>query len=149
VIDRDRNGKPCLSGCHERAFSLSNSGDLAVVAVAQDGAAGLCIGIDVERDEMPREADVMVAGFFSRAERMAWAALDPSERRQAFVRLWTRKEAVAKSAGGIKALPFTQLTADPDGQYAMAELPDHRSWRLASWRPTAGYLATLAIMESG
>ncbi len=145
VMARDENGRPCVSGCN---FNLSHCGDLAVIAVVQDGGAMPCVGIDVERDVVPPEADAMVAGFFSSRERWAWSAMGRMERRRAFMPLWTRKEAVAKSVGGIKALPFARFTADLERERAVAEPPDHRSWALASWRPAPCYQAALAVMQT-
>lgn len=116
-------GKPRLRGSNLR-FSLSHSGDYALVAVARD----LEVGVDLER--VPGELDVyaLAARFYSPAEACRLASRPADQQGRAFIEMWVQKEALLKAHGlGIEQLaaavpggPFTvhKLSA-PDG-YAAA-----------------------------
>ena len=62
---RSEGGKPALAGEHELSFSVSDSGDLALVALARRD-----VGVDVERvRDRPvaaRAATLGIEGFFER-----------------------------------------------------------------------------------
>lgn len=96
-FDQDANGKPFLiegggrSGLH---FNLSHSRDLAVLAV---GAGEL--GVDVEHGAGIVSVADLLGEVCSEAERLAVLALPEPDRRAAFLRLWTRKEAFLKGLG--------------------------------------------------
>ena len=82
-------------------FNVSHSADLAVVAVSR----GREVGVDLERMRPITEAERIVASFFSAAEVDAFAAIPEPDRAAAFLRGWTRKEAVLKGFGvGISGL---------------------------------------------
>ena len=86
------HGKPTLPGGPQ--FSLSHSGQLAVLAVSDAP-----VGIDVEK---PRPVRDTVARRYFREDELAWMAGD--EKR--FFHLWTRKEAVLKCCGrGLSLSP--------------------------------------------
>lgn len=95
-----RHGKPRLAPPWDSSgweFNLSHTGDRVVLALAR----GRAVGVDVERlepippDEMARLAE----SFFSPAERSALQSVDAARAGDAFLRTWTRKEAVLKAAG--------------------------------------------------
>jgi len=93
-----RYGKPALtrpwSGWHT---SLSHSGGLIAVAVS----SGRPVGVDVQRVVPGLDVTGMSARFFppGEAEYVA-AGGDAGARADRFARLWVRKEAVVKAAGG-------------------------------------------------
>jgi hypothetical protein len=89
-------GKPYLADLPRAPhFSLSRSGDIALIAVTWDGP----VGVDVERIRPDLEIaafvrDLVGAGEVARIEAM------PHERRErAWFQAWTRLEAVAKASG--------------------------------------------------
>lgn len=92
-------GKPLLArrGGPPLFFNASRSGGWALVALARDAE----LGVDIE--EAPLADAVGWAGiarrFFAAADWQALLALPPDEGRDAFLRLWTRHEAVLKAAG--------------------------------------------------
>jgi 4'-phosphopantetheinyl transferase len=87
------DGKPILAGSALR-FNLSQSGDHAVLAASFDAE----VGVDVETSATA-DADGIADLAMSDSEKRAYLALPPERRRDAFLRLWTRKEAVLKAAG--------------------------------------------------
>jgi 4'-phosphopantetheinyl transferase len=96
-------GKPYLrrDGGPDLRFNLSHSGSLVALAVGIRDEAG----IDVEA-EPPGNADELVSIVLSGPERRAYEELPPALRAAAFLRCWTRKEAILKASG-------TGLSCDP------------------------------------
>ena len=92
-------GKPALADGSVR-FNLSHSGDHAVLATSFD----VEVGIDIENRAIDTQR---IAGLvLAEGEMKAFAALPPDEQEAAFLRAWTRKEAVLKAVG-------CGLTLDP------------------------------------
>ena len=93
------DGKPeCEGG---PAISLSHSGELAICAVAEQGA----VGIDVETRHPRSELAAVAERYFTAAE-ARWVEADPEAR---FRMLWVLKEAYLKAfgsglAGGLASL---------------------------------------------
>ncbi len=99
-FETGRWGKPSLVG-GTLQFNLSHSGALALIAVAH----GRPVGVDVERRRPIAEVEGIVGRICTPRERAVLDALPPSERHDAFLALWTRKEALAKMSGeGIRVL---------------------------------------------
>ena len=95
-------GKPLLVHAAPCAFNLSRSGDVAVIAVAQDGQ----IGVDVELVRAVPDAMALAARNFSASEHEQLLALAGPQRDAAFLRCWTRKEACLKAIGsGLSIAP--------------------------------------------
>lgn len=88
-------GKPRVDPAAEIGFNLTHSRDVALCAVFGEGD----VGIDVEAVRPVRALDRVVERHFSPAERDLWTALPEAERLRGFYRIWTRKEAVLKTAG--------------------------------------------------
>jgi 4'-phosphopantetheinyl transferase len=136
-------GKPQLRGTPGCAFSLSHSGDLALVALAGDGE----IGVDLEPVRPMRDTDALVRQCLSERERLHFHALPESERAFAFLQAWTRKEACLKAIGtglqiepsavetGIDAAQRQVVVATPEGDREIA---------VSSLVPAPGWVAALA-----
>lgn len=92
----DANGRLELTGDLRRAvrFNLTHGRrhDAAVVAL------GVEVGVDVE-EFAPPDRDGVAETVLSAAELAAYRALPATGRDAAFLRAWTRKEAVLKAAG--------------------------------------------------
>lgn len=94
-LDAGSWGKPCLA-CGGVEFNLSHAGAWVIMAIG--GRHGL--GIDIETEEAVADVAATVAPMvLAPSELAVWAGLDDAHRRDAFLRLWTRKEAVAKALG--------------------------------------------------
>jgi 4'-phosphopantetheinyl transferase len=89
-----RFGKPALA---DRAidFSLSHTGDLALVALSR----GRELGIDVEQVRPLDDLERLVERFLAPSERAVVRELPDAERPRGFFRAWTRKEAWLKARG--------------------------------------------------
>lgn len=102
------HGKPRLVGLPSVDYSVSHSGAMVALAYADGGR----VGVDVEADQRRTDLVTLIPKVASEAEQRRLAQLAPDARRRAFLRLWTRKEAVVKLTGHGLAVPFTQICAE-------------------------------------
>jgi len=116
------HGKPCLAatpaGPTVPAFSLSRSGDWAVLAVTQDSE----IGVDLEIDGSVPDRAAMLAALTPN-ERDAAAMLDDDALTSAFRVAWTRKEACLKAAGIGFAVDPSEVEVSLDGAPCSIRVP--------------------------
>ncbi len=91
-------------------FSLSRSGPFGLVGLCRDRE----VGVDVEVLRSVPERETLAREQFAAAEREAWHGVAPAERDLAFLRCWTRKEAVAKALGTGLRLPPARIDAGCD-----------------------------------
>jgi len=136
---------PGISG--SLRFNVSHSSELALIAVG----LGRELGVDLERLRPIGEAERIVASFFTPAEQRAFAAIAGPDRPSAFLRGWTRKEAVLKGFGmglsGLSAQHETGFgTTELTPQFTPAR-PSHRvdPWMLWEAAPRPGFVAALAV----
>jgi 4'-phosphopantetheinyl transferase len=127
-------------------FSISASAGLALYAFA----AGVSVGIDVERVERSVSYDDVARRYFTPSEQAELRAFSASERQEAFFRCWTRKEAYVKACGdGLShslssfdvslAARGTCLLRRVHGSASLAS-----SWTLAAVTPAVGFVAAVA-----
>jgi 4'-phosphopantetheinyl transferase len=134
------HGKPRVVGA-DLELSVSHSGDLIAVAAAN----GAPLGVDVERNDGRRDTEALARFILGEAERPE-AAADP----RAFLRAWTRKEAVTKATGDGLRVPFTQVIVSGADEpprviaWPYPEPPDRVS--LFDLDAADGYLAALAVI---
>jgi 4'-phosphopantetheinyl transferase len=101
------HGKPLLEENDAGLeFSLSHSGHQTVFAVAR----GVALGIDVEQVKPERDRVSLIPAVLSELERHAIEALPPDRQGRAFLRYWTRKEAVLKATGHGLAIPLQRVS---------------------------------------
>ena len=93
-ILRAENGKPYFRDS-DIYFSLSHSGDISVAAICDE--KNTVIGIDVEKITERTNTDQMAERFFSSVEKDDFCRLGKTN--EAFFKLWTKKEALAKMSG--------------------------------------------------
>ncbi len=91
-----RLGRPHLDGIDGPNFNISHSGQWVALVVGQAEA----LGIDIEQIRSRLPSDRLIERVASPRERAVLSALSDNERRLAFYRLWTRKEAIMKATGG-------------------------------------------------
>jgi 4'-phosphopantetheinyl transferase len=142
------HGKPRLApALASLEFSLSHSGGLALMAAARNRA----LGVDVEQVRDMPDAMTIADTHFSAVERAALRALPPDDRRHAFFRCWTRKEAMIKALGeGLgRALGSFDVDLAPESTSALTQL-DGRPGNVAGWSlrdlaAPSGYAAAGAV----
>ncbi len=82
--------------------SVSASREIGLLAISPPGQG--VVGVDIEWLDQALDLTALGPPAVSPAERTALDALPPASQREAFFRLWTRKEAVAKALGlGVSA----------------------------------------------
>jgi 4'-phosphopantetheinyl transferase len=138
-------GKPELADEAGLAFNVSHAEDTALYAFA----SGRNVGIDIEATGRDVEIDGIARKVFSPLECEALDALSPSARRDAFFRIWTRKEAYIKALGAGFGYPTTSFTVShcDDGDALIADDGDPhapRRWRVIALDARPGYAAALA-----
>jgi 4'-phosphopantetheinyl transferase len=95
-------GKPYVRGLSTH-FNVSHSGNVGVVAFA-DGVSAL--GVDIELSGAVLGGVDIARRFFAAGEVTRLLALPAEMREAAFLRCWTRKEALLKARGGGLSLPL-------------------------------------------
>lgn len=144
------HGKPALTE-HQREFSVSHSGDVAMIAVVLDDAA---VGVDIE---VHRDVDheALARRFFSPTEVAVLDALATEVRATAFFRCWTAKEAYLKGLGLGLSLPLSSfdVTVDldqPAALLASRQRPDDVDrWALLDLPAPGAASASLAVESAG
>jgi phosphopantetheinyl transferase len=137
-LEKDELGRPFLADAYSGTeISFSRAPGVTVVALSECGR----IGVDVERADRDVDAEAVSRRFFTERERLALAALGPTERRRTFFEWWTWKEAVLKAAGlGIR-------TALPDRLGSAADVSVRAPLRslehAATWWPEPAYVVTV------
>lgn len=142
------HGKPALLDARaaDLEFSISHSGDWAVVAVARR----IPVGVDVERIEPSAVELAGAAEVLTDAERRVVARLPPGERPAAAVRYWVRKEAALKASGDGLAVPPRALTVSSPRAPAVV-LSSSAPWtsgpvRMLDLAEREGYAASVAFL---
>jgi 4'-phosphopantetheinyl transferase len=151
AIARGERGRPHIANAN-LDFNLSNTRNIAFVGLALD--ARVRIGVDVESVDRRLDHVGLARKFLTARENAALAALDEDERRIAFLRSWTCKEAMSKATGDALSAPLraieVELTpalrlvagpppyAPPDWQLHPAAVPEAFLATVALWQPARG-----------
>jgi 4'-phosphopantetheinyl transferase len=143
------HGKPALASPWEGLrFNVSHSGGLALFAFA----TGQDVGVDIEQERPLPEMDSIAERHFSPLENAALQLLAEPERRRAFFRCWTRKEAFIKAIGdglshALDSFDVTVAASEPARLLRVAGEPDaSRRFRLEGLEPAHGFAAALAAL---
>lgn len=95
-------GKPHLEGAAGPSFSLSYTGDVALIGLSNAAA----IGVDIETLRPIHDEDITSDIFDATESAAISGARAGSARNAAFLRAWTRKEACVKAVGtGLSTPP--------------------------------------------
>lgn len=123
--------KPHLAAPDAPAFNMSHSGRWALIGIGDR----LPIGVDIEDPRPMDDLMPLAERNFSAGEYRALSALPASERLDAFLRCWTRKEACLKAVG-------SGLSIEPGGFEAGLE----REWRHTEV-PVSGQRCALTVLS--
>ncbi|MFZ2852567.1 MAG: 4'-phosphopantetheinyl transferase superfamily protein [Rhodocyclaceae bacterium] len=143
----NRWGKPVLPGSRLE-FSISHSGNAVWVALCR----GIAVGIDVEKMDATIDPHTL-AEMLHPAEHAELLTLSKDEAQQAFLRCWTRKEAVIKAIGEGLQRPLASFRVRTDESVSdwISEVPDIpvAGWSAADLPTLSGYSASVAAMAPG
>lgn len=148
VFGHGTHGRPFLARPHSSLdFNWSHSGSLAVIAVARNLPR---LGVDFERHRARPRALPLAQRFFDPDEYARLCALLPEQQEDAFLRLWTTKEAVLKAIGrgigfGLNRVTFnvdeTSVTpedfapdAGPTDLWHLQRIDDTQGYACLAWR---------------
>lgn len=144
----EEGGRPVLADPARRGrvrFNVSHSGGLVLLAFA----AGMDVGVDVER--LARDVDCipMARHFFPAGEHAALEALPPAERRRAFLTAWTCREAGLKAIGSGLAVPLGAVDLELSRGRSLARIRmagggRPRTLSLIRFEPMEGYVGAVA-----
>ncbi|MBZ5536431.1 MAG: 4'-phosphopantetheinyl transferase superfamily protein [Acidobacteriia bacterium] len=143
-------GRPSLAAPERKeklSFNLSDSGDLAVYALALNRR----IGIDLERLRAVPDMLEIAKRFFASEEFDELCSLPGGLQREGFFRCWTRKEAYLKAIGEGLGVPLDQFVvslASKEVARVVSILGDPEEasrWTLTELAPGADYVAALAV----
>lgn len=145
VLVDGAHGRPRLDDRHGSVldFNWSHSGDHALIAIAR----GIAPGVDVERRRPQPRALPLARRFFARDEAELLATLPEEARAEAFLELWTAKEAILKAHGrgigyGLQRLHI--LTAPTQLQLLRFDDEDIQAWQLRRLMIAPELIAALA-----
>lgn len=123
AILRGEHGKPYCADLDGLEFNVSHSGRHALIGVARQ----VSIGVDIEGPGRARSFDDIAQRYFAPSEAAALRALPEDQRKLAFLRLWTGKEAVLKALGlGLSfGLDRVEFSLDADGRLERLRQVNH------------------------
>ncbi|RME63276.1 MAG: 4'-phosphopantetheinyl transferase superfamily protein [Caldilineae bacterium] len=143
-------GKPALAPPWSSSglrFSVADSGEVAVFAVAQ----GVEVGVDVEAPRALPDALALAERFLS-LEEAAWVRAQPAPQQgRAFLRCWTCKEAVLKARGdGLRGglADFTAAHWETPPRIIWSEPSPTHDWTIHTFRLAQDHLVALASMQT-
>jgi 4'-phosphopantetheinyl transferase len=139
-------GKPYTSsGQRPIEFNLSHARGVAAIAVSTRGP----VGIDVENVERTVDVDTLSRRFFAPDEAAELMAMSEPDRREAFFRCWTSKEAYIKALGDGLACPLDSFSvsvrADEPPMIKRIDGGDPSMWTLRRFRPAASCVGAVVV----
>jgi 4'-phosphopantetheinyl transferase len=135
-------GKPRLEGHTGPCFNVSHAGDVVVVALSDRE-----VGVDIERGGDCAVLDAAAVACTA-SERAALDVVSSADRADAFLRLWTAKEAYLKATGTGLAVPPDRVGLGPASGGAspviVAGEPGPPRWWVREFCPAPGYIGAVA-----
>ena len=131
-------------------ISLAHTDDWVVVAVSRAGE----VGVDIESTERRVDHEAIIRRYFAAEEQAGIAGVMPPDRVAAFIRVWARKEAIAKGTGdGLAgtlsdfAVPVAEGDALPITRMSPA-WADGAPWWLHELHAPPPTIAALAVRHA-
>lgn len=147
-LAREPGGRPFLRGAEHLFFSLSHSGERALVAVAD-----VVVGVDVERVRPVPRAEGIARRVLHPETVATLGALPMSDYVRSFLDAWTQREAHVKAVGGglfrtADVLPFDPLQPADGSVHAVLSRSDGSEWSVARLLPYHDTRAAVAAPGS-
>jgi 4'-phosphopantetheinyl transferase len=143
-FDYSRAGKPFVCG-RPIAFNMSHSDRLAVIAISD---CRLVLGIDVEAVRVVPDLHTIARRFFGSGERDELALVEEPRQTEAFLSVWTRKEAYLKAVGDGLFAPLDQFEVNlrpgeqPAFRHINGDAAAAETWRIHHFS-LPGYIVAL------
>jgi len=150
TLEYGPHGKPILPDVPGLEFNLSHTSRTGLVAVTWNTR----VGVDVEKERDLRLMARVAERFFAVGEYEAWSRLPESERRAAFFRLWTLKEAYLKAWGTGLTFASSRFEMDApahgDPRLVRTEMPgdDGPLWRFHDLSVRTGFAGAVCYEGS-
>lgn len=138
AIRVDQKGKPALVN-RPLFFNLSHSGPYLVLAL--NGRAD--VGVDVETRQLSASQVHRLARRYLHPEEQHWL-LAQNHPEQAFIRLWTAKEALVKAQGSGIANALAGFCWHPDQEHTQL---DQQCYQLYQWPLATAWLSLAVATE--
>ena len=146
MLERGARGRPRLAGGGPIDFNVSNTRDVALIAVSTE--AGTRIGVDVEHLAREVRHEGLARKFCTPSEQAGLVRLEGQARRERFLLLWTCKEAMSKATGDALTAPLGRLDVEVEPVLRLVAgpapyVPDR--WSLLDAAVPGDYVATVAL----
>ena len=144
-IVRGVRGRPQCPGGPD--FNVSNTANVALIALCT--RPGARIGVDVEHGERSVDHQRLSRKFLTPDENARIAHLGDDDRRRAFLRLWTCKEAMSKATGDALSAPLRAMSVAQEPLRLVDGPPPYRgaAWTLFSVAAPAPFIGTAALWQ--
>ena len=148
-ISYGHRGKPILAASHAASglhFSVSHTRAAAIFAFGPSP-----LGVDIERRRAIQNLKALARRFLAPGEIEALRSLPATQKEEAFLTCWTRKEAYAKALGEGIAMGFRNFEVAVATRYGSALLgtdgkPDP-DWAIRDLQPATGIAGALAVSQ--
>lgn len=147
-LARGVRGRPELAGPRQFDFNVSHTDGVALIGIGHALPDQARIGVDIERADRAVNADRLARKFLTERERTMLSSMTADERRLAFLRVWTCKEAMSKATGDALSAPFGRIDVDIGGAPTPRDGPPPYSpddWRLFVAAVDDAHIATVAL----
>lgn len=143
-LAREPGGRPFVEGAERLRFSLSHSGGVALIAVAD-----VAVGVDVERVRPVARAAAIARRIMHPETVALLESLPQSEFEDSFLDAWTQREAHVKAVGGglfrtPDVLPFDPRLPHDATVHRLVSREDGVQWSVARFLPYHSTRAALA-----
>jgi len=140
-----RFGKPYLASGAGLYFNVAHSAGLGAIAFSARGE----VGVDVEAARRTVEVMDIASAHFTARETALIAALAAPDQLKAFLRVWTRKEAVLKAVGcgipnGLDQVDVTRDAVFFDGEAITPGDFGKSDWMVRDLVPMEGFAGAIA-----
>ncbi len=148
-----KNGKPAItetSGGETIQFNLSHSNGVALFAFTRDHE----IGVDIEYIRDISDMEQLVGRFFSAQENELFRSMPKSQKREAFFKGWTCKEAFVKAIGDGLSRPLcnfdVSLTPGESSEVFKTEdgSKETSRWTIHNLKPAPHYMGAFAVKNN-
>ena len=142
-IETTSAGKPYLKDYPNLFFNLSHTDNLILIAIANSP-----VGVDVEKNERNADKEAIIKHFFSEREQQSFFSQPDELRQLAFVKGWTRKEAILKATGeGLSAMKNYEVSFEPETDNQLINTMSENKFHVKDFIPNDGYAACIAVMN--